>query len=915
MNVSKCASHLLEIETGSFKLMNKAVFKFLTLNFFLVLSLQVAANILVKEKAKSHLRWNLYLPKDQVVIHRKGLEVKIQTLDWELFEKIQADIKRHSLSKKYFKGFTAKQSKGTNVASIELTLASPKVEFFHFYRERDKRYIMDFWQAKEENAPIAKKVLTPQKTDRKTASKKLAKAKIQKSRPLKKSQKMKEKAAKTTQVEALDLNKGAYRDFRYGASFIWNYKPFLPRLSNIVNLERKTPEFFHPIKNREFEKDEKESHLQLVINLYRKKKLGLMYKAIKLYQQKYGDDNIDDIEYIKANAIIRDNFQKGNTEPRKMAMSMLKNLAERTENYELQRSIYKYLLQYLVYNKEYVEGLRISKLLYVKTKENFDYEESHVAAEAILYNLAQLGQIDKIEKVLLDKTLAKILPRQMMLAYKYYVHLERGETEQIINSYVKEKKGFTGPVHEAILFNVAEAYFQNSQYQKSVAVFDKLITQHSYHDRSGHARLRIALSYDLLGRDPKLVKELYKKAINRTTVPEISFEAKMRYVALSTIRKRNLEASDLELRTFLEISKDQKKYITSDLKKLLWLVRLRSFIVDSKYKEALSYLNAIPLITLKPLERRVFEADGAEIIQGIIEQKYKSSEYSDLIKIWELYKDRYVNKVANDPYMNFVVGTSFIKMGLFDGFDKVFYRFKTLGSTPDRTFPIWVDRKHIKGQERVLEELKLIKNLKLKNWELAKKNLLDLEKVAKRYIKVSYYRGVIHYEEKNYKEAARNFENFLANTEEKLIYDPGDVALLIGSYTDSLYELNQLKKYEKVSRAILSDTENYAPSDPFLGKVREKLAYFLIEIMAGKASKEAYVTLEPEISRFKEDFPSSIYKGRIDFLLGVAFIKNKKVGDGKKLLQELIKREGISNYIKELAKSELTLLNIKNRTI
>ena len=67
-------------------------------------------------------------------------------------------------------------------------------------------------------------------------------------------------------------SKKPFRDFRYGATIMWDYDPIIPMYKGVVNLKTKIPEVFYSIANRDFKKSEQEAHLQLTINLYRKKK-------------------------------------------------------------------------------------------------------------------------------------------------------------------------------------------------------------------------------------------------------------------------------------------------------------------------------------------------------------------------------------------------------------------------------------------------------------------------------------------------------------------------------------------------------------------------------------------------------------------------------------------------------------------
>ena len=70
-----------------------------------------------------------------------------------------------------------------------------------------------------------------------------------------------------------------------------------------------------------------------------------------------------------------------------------------------------------------------------------------------------------------------------------------------------------------------------------------------------------------------------------------------------------------------------------------------------------------------------------------------------------------------------------------------------------------------------------------------------------------------------------------------------------------------------------------------------------------------------KIKDFKSEFKKSIYMGRINYLLGLSLLNNKKDAEGKKVFEELIGQDGIDEHIKDLARSELSMLKIKERTL
>ena len=66
------------------------------------------------------------------------------------------------------------------------------------------------------------------------------------------------------------------------------------------------------------------------------------------------------------------------------------NLVEKTQDYYLKKGILQYLMSLFHEDKDYIESLQYSKMLFVETKTQFDEELAAVAAEYILQNLSYL---------------------------------------------------------------------------------------------------------------------------------------------------------------------------------------------------------------------------------------------------------------------------------------------------------------------------------------------------------------------------------------------------------------------------------------------------------------------------------------------------------------------------------------------
>ena len=879
--------------------MKKGCFNLLTLLLSLVCSSSAFSSFVTQQQEKTHLRWKLSAAKKHLLVKREGGRVLIQTADVNLFNGFKKEIQTLDSYGKYIKNIEFDSSgKENGTFSIQVSLKND-IELFAFYRDGEKKHIIDFW--KDTDKIVAKtpavKVIKP----------------VKKVKPVVQRVVTTRSAKKKRVVEVV---KQKYRDFRYGASFYWDYKPLEVRFDKIIDLRSKTPEFFYPIKDRNYKKSDKEAHIQLSINMYRKRKWGLMYNSIKLYREKYGEsDNFEINEYLKANAIIRDNFNKRDQGPAKAALSILGNIEKKSGNYALRKGIVKYSLQYHFDKNDYVAALRFAKNLYVMTMEKNDDGDARWAAKAILFGLSKLNQVDEIQKILKEKDMLKYLSKNTILLYEIYSYMKMGKNKNVLKLYAKEKDNFAKPLHKSILFNVAEAAFRESQYSLALKLFDEFVANHSYHLFASRARVRLALIYELTQKPFKEVVFLYKNAINRSQDVKASLESKIRYVALNNIRKIDPTPEDRETREFLKISDKDSKSIDLNIKKTLWLVRTRLLILDKKYKDALAYLQTIPLSMLKPIERRVFDAEGAEIVYGVISDLYKDSKYSEIIKFWNIYKKKYISKIAKDSIMNFIVGKSYLKLGIHDEFDNIYKNVMKLSNDPEKEFPLWVERRKKYSKTDIVQELNVEKHLALDNLKLAQEELNQLKNNNSKNQKIEYYQGIIYYKNKKYKNSSQKFESFLSTKSGKGILSPEEVGMLLKLYTDSVYKQGNMKKFKRVTEAILKDTNDYITNNEFMKKVRERLSYLVIEIKFSESGKVVSSQLGEEILNFKKSFKESVYSNRINYILGRYYVKNKKIKEARKIFDKILSSKDVSKNVKGLVKAELAMLSIQEKKL
>ncbi|MBG09031.1 MAG: hypothetical protein CME68_09755, partial [Halobacteriovoraceae bacterium] len=349
-----------------------------------------------------------------------------------------------------------------------------------------------------------------------------------------------------------------------------------------------------------------------------------------------------------------------------------------------------------------------------------------------------------------------------------------------------------------------------------------------------------------------------------------------------------------------------------NLKKLLWLVRLRLFIVDKEYKKALTYLNAIPLIKMKNRDKVVFLGDGAEIVVGIIQENFLAGNFSEVIKVWEIYKDLYVNKVGHDPFLNYLIAHSFLKLKFYDSFSDFYKKIGEIRSKYKRTFPIWVERIKVKN---IMDELRIYKDFSVGDLKQAKKDIEKFIKNNPRSNRGNLFLARLNFKEGDYKNSINNFEKYFSNLKGSISTSQSELAEIINEYTGSLYELSNIEKFKKMGKAFINDVKKLNRKNKILKSSIERISYLILELDFSKDSPDLNLSLEKNIKDFLKNNPKSIYVDRSNYLLGMTLIRNKNDEEGEKVLRGILAKESAAVMLKELVNSKLTELKISKRTI
>jgi len=900
--------------------------------------MNVYADVLVQENQKTHLRWKITSNKEQINILKKGTNVVIQSLDPDFFEQFSADITKANKETNYIENYKfTEPSVPGNPYKLEISLKDQSVELFSFYENKTSSYVLDFW--------INQDIVDTKKAAIDSKSRIVKIAPLNKSKPKKVEKKTSVEVQKAlspnnmNRINVVNADKinpiqtgSQFRDFRYGASFIWDYSALIPPIENDINMSKKAPDYFYKIADRTLLDDKKEAHLQLSINFYNKKQWGLMTRSINLYEDKFGtnDSNRYLNDFMKATSMLKNvlseelkpKFQskmvedgeiKGAADYSKKgiqaaARNLLKNVLDLSKDYEMNKSILRYLIQESRDKEDHIQALSEAKNLYVLSTENFDDDMIIYSSKIILNSLANLKQLEKVHSFLNNKAVMRVLPKQDGLAYLSYIHLAKDDTSQVIALYKANEKSLVKPIHPAIIYNTAEALFREAKYESAIKLFDDFIVNYSFLPVSSQSRMRLALSFDLLDKDYATVIRLYQDAINKSANLKVRYEAKLRYVGLRVNRNLKLDEKDLETISFLDLADAEKKSIGIDEKKLLWLTRLRSLISQEKYSDALSYLSTIPVDELRRVEQRVFHSDGAEIIVGVIKESYIKNNFTQAVRLWEIYKNKYENRVLGSPYLHFMVSDSYNKLGLSESFEREYSALEKLKDNYQRTFPIWVQTHKNLNVGDYLIELKLSKLLRNNEYEELGKYLEEIK--DNNNINYKFYKAIVSFEEKKYSNAVASFESLLVAPNTNNLLTPDQSKLMIKMYLESLYESAAPEKFRKNALAVSADIRTSGKVG--YEEVLQRGEYLYLESLFSE-KKVSYAQLKRKSNDFLASFKESSYRKRVTYLNGVSKINSDEIEDGKDILSKLLTDKEVPEYLKGLARTELSSLELKNK--
>lgn len=809
----------------------------------LLCSLRCYASLVVTTQYPSHFRLQIKDPSRQLSVVRNKDTLKIESRNPQFTKEIQKEIKQKIFPTDYFQNEI--------VRDLEFNLNEKKTDFFSFYKDKTQHLIIDFW-LNEESDSLSNSI---------SALKKL---------PLK---------SKAQPIEITSFIRSVV---------IQNFSPLSMRSSS------KTPwRKLFILKDRLYLDDPKEKHLQIIINFLHGKKWQEAYRGMSLYNEKYGEDsNSSYLLYLKAYALIEQAASKGTAEKEvvSFASNYLKQSYKKNNTFSFKQNIFSVLKGIYQAENKNSELRELARIFYIDAEKNLNSEASQEALKTLFISLSQESAYDKMIKLLESSEISSSFNQSLRLVFLSEAYLAQGEYQKVINLYEKHKNSFSDTPHYAYTYNTAEAYFNNHHYQKALNLYQEI----TYPEIQDQVSLRKAFIFSLNNQTEKAIS-LYHKLSNSEDF-NISFESNLRLTLL-------LDESEDKLSSYFSYKPENKNLIKENLKYLLWQTRLRLFIKNKKYSQALSYGTSLPLNKVPKGISHSFKKDLSEILFLAMQDKFSSENYSELISLWENYKN-FQDSEGIFP-SQFLLLKSFLKLGQKDkGSD---YLKKITASVSFAQEFWWLDRNyktHPALVQALDQEYEVIESINRGKWKKSLKKIANLEKKVADHPKLSFYKGLISFYQQDYPQAEDKLEEALINHFPFLL--KAEQKDLIQAYLTSLVEQ---KKNKKFLIAMEPFCLNGAKMRLLDRRFAEAMSY---RYLKAAVNNENYSEKKQEkiLLNFKENFKKSGYTSEVNYLLGLNYIKAGMEERGKDILEQLTRKEDVPEEIQGLARSKIISLTL-----
>jgi tetratricopeptide (TPR) repeat protein len=212
----------------------------------------------------------------------------------------------------------------------------------------------------------------------------------------------------------------------------------------------------------------------------------------------------------------------------------------------------------------------------------------------------------------------------------------------------------------------------------------------------------------------------------------------------------------------------------------------------------------------------------------------------------------------------------------------------------------------------MVEELAVIKHVASKEWDQAEAKLTTSPVSRRDSLNFAFYQGQIAYHRGNWQTASEHFEKVLLKQNPQNRLTPRQMSELLMGYVDSLYNLKDVQRFKSVVKALYQDIAQ-SKSAPILN-VAERVHYLLTESLVAEQTPD-WKEVETLAREFRGKFQKSPYSGRIEYLLGLSLLRDGRLKEGKDVLNALLGKKDVPGYVREMARTELSSLELRTKQL
>jgi tetratricopeptide (TPR) repeat protein len=702
------------------------------------------------------------------------------------------------------------------------------------------------------------------------------------------------------EIIAADNTSPLYKEFRYGASLVWEIRSEVPAIEKIDGLTLQTPMVFYTPPKLDETKNNKSERalLNLTRSFYESKNWIALKRSVELFEKKYSKSEFLAVNnYFKACALLGQGPGKKTVAG---ALTLLDNNAEETTDYEIKRGSWLFVSRYSLETKDWSRALDNAKKLYLAAINNNDKESLSSSAEIILHALANAAMPEKILEVLRDDSFRQAVSPITEYSYKLFAFLASGQNASATDYYqqaIKKDIRFSS----SDLFNAGEAFFRMKKFKEARELFSKSLNASGASSLSDRALLRVAVIDELTSAPCEGILETYKRVMVSGS-SENKIEARIRYAGISLGRKVSPSAPDMADLGLLDRTAEENGIIDTNLKKLLWITRLHILINTARFEEAYAYLKAIHVGEFSDIEKKLIAEDEMFTVTGLMLAMEEKGEWRRILDLWSAHSGQYKETVARDPSIVFAAA----KAALYEGETVIYKKLtETLQSLQVSTSGVWAESGLRDGQD-YLFEIKTIEAVKANNIKDAEKIIAKWKATGPVGGKISFYEGMIFWTKKDYPAAVTAFEKVILSDLSSLLIAKTDWPGFLKAFGESLFYSASAEQFQKAATALLEDTYFAALKDPLLARSRERLFYLTIESQSGTTETTVSGAFEESAGKFLLEYPLSPFTFRVRYLLGTNLLKSEKIEVGRKILLSLTNDSAAPTETRKNAAMELS---------